>query len=647
MLVIPPLLILPMVAADPLIEPTKRPIVEAPWESRRFLQAGPGTGKTFCLIERIKHLVEHQELRAGSEILILSFSVAAVAEVKKRVAELSSNSDEMSDLPFVEVRTFDSFATRLLKKIGNEDTLKGKSYEERIEMATLALQDEEAASDVLGDLKHLMVDEVQDLVGSRACMTLELLKQIGCQGAGFTLFGDIAQGIYDFQLEGEKEQLTSVEFLEFVRADFPDIDESISLDINFRVSGSDKLERIANQGRRQILENIPRGASYLFGEFDQLDSLGSLLDFNLPSDDLAILCRDNGQVLRLASHLQKMQSSFFIPSKKDSRFIPPWLGMMLREAKGRLLRKSEVLESYKQRLRPWFPSFEDCWRDLMRYGRSRSSRNSLDLSLLRQALIEGAAFSRVEEANNNKVILSTIHRSKGREYDDVAVVMSDGVRPEEAIDCDEPVVDEDVIGETKVLFVALTRAKKSLFRMEEGARDGLRLAAPKKERWVEMPIRSSQFGVYNQFRSLEVGLEGDLEAHSFVSYEVHGHDLEQVSRNQAFIEELSFGDPASLRFSRMAEGCPVFSVLIHSGESTKVIGETSSKFGRDFFNQIGAATSASRKFPHEVTDLWVAEVVTEIGESGRVDVPRSMQSFPVWLGVRLQGLGRCGDWRPI
>ena len=54
----------------------------------------------------------------------------------------------------------------------------------------------------LDEVKHVVVDELQDLVGVRMRFVRALLKEFD---AGFTLLGDPAQGIYDFSLEDEAD----------------------------------------------------------------------------------------------------------------------------------------------------------------------------------------------------------------------------------------------------------------------------------------------------------------------------------------------------------------------------------------------------------------------------------------------------------
>jgi len=56
------------------------------------------------------------------------------------------------------------------------------------------LKTNKTASTVAAEFKHILLDEMQDLVGVRADFALELLHSAQ---PGFTLFGDSAQGIYD------------------------------------------------------------------------------------------------------------------------------------------------------------------------------------------------------------------------------------------------------------------------------------------------------------------------------------------------------------------------------------------------------------------------------------------------------------------
>ena len=73
-----------------------------------LVSAAAGTGKTHTLAGRLTRLIEREGLSAGDDVLVLSFSRAAVAELRRRIGGLAG------DARYVGVATFDSFATRIL-----------------------------------------------------------------------------------------------------------------------------------------------------------------------------------------------------------------------------------------------------------------------------------------------------------------------------------------------------------------------------------------------------------------------------------------------------------------------------------------------------------------------------------------------------
>ena len=90
-------------------------VVDAPVDAQLLVLAGAGTGKTHTLIERLNHLVERDEVPPGSGVLVLSFTRAAVGEIRDRLRSRDG------DAGFVRARTFDSFATRVLNELGQDD----------------------------------------------------------------------------------------------------------------------------------------------------------------------------------------------------------------------------------------------------------------------------------------------------------------------------------------------------------------------------------------------------------------------------------------------------------------------------------------------------------------------------------------------
>ena len=162
-------------------------IIAADSDARIWVNAGPGTGKTYTVIQRLKKLL--QEEYEGT-ILVLCFSKNAVQVIRNRLHDtLGYQADQFLDEKRLEIRTFDSFATYMLA-----DELNSKwNYDTRIEEFIRMIQRNPGVLDEI--LHYVIVDEVQDTVGVRARMLLKILDDVKC---GVLLLGDRCQAIFDW-----------------------------------------------------------------------------------------------------------------------------------------------------------------------------------------------------------------------------------------------------------------------------------------------------------------------------------------------------------------------------------------------------------------------------------------------------------------
>jgi len=610
----------------------QRQIVEAGPDCRQLVIAGPGTGKTYCLIERLKHLINKENLQPGTEILVLSFSVAAIQEVRKRLREAVENGECDEYVQFANIRTFDSFASHFMLRINPDIVLEGKDYDERIRMASEMIVSEEKARERLGIYKHVLVDEIQDLVGIRARLTQLVLENCG---GGITLLGDPAQAIYEYLVK-DTEGPSSAQFIQWVKERFRNLQVRDYLKKNHRTATGSGLSRIANEGRDLLLEgNTEKAFSHLRGYISGLNSIGRLNEPGIQEQyrnpDTAILCRTNGQVLCLARALQERKIRFTIRRGLEERIIPRWVGRVFSGLMSPSVQKTEFSDRYAARVGEGGPPAESAWETLKEAEGGRSKR-SIDISVLRHALLFESVL--IPPANNNgmdeRVILSSIHRSKGREYERVIVVMPDN-----------PVVGlEELEGESRVLFVALTRAKEELFSVSEKGSRGFRLVNS-QNRWVRAFPGNYGGG---RFHGVEIRNGSDTDLYSFVSPKVH-EGLGGVRENQEDLwERVQLDMDARLRLENVEEGCPSYLVEVDlDGKGTQVVfGATSKRFGwslRDCIREIQGGTP--RKYPDSIDGLWVKDICTEVGDLGNDQVPREYRTTGMWLGLRIEGIGKC------
>lgn len=94
-------------------ETTQDEIIEAEPAERSIVNAGPGTGKTWTLIEKIIHMINEEQAKAEN-ILVLCFSHSAVEVVRNRLSDAAETGRIGYEWQDVDVRTFDSFSTYML-----------------------------------------------------------------------------------------------------------------------------------------------------------------------------------------------------------------------------------------------------------------------------------------------------------------------------------------------------------------------------------------------------------------------------------------------------------------------------------------------------------------------------------------------------
>lgn len=125
------------------IETTQDEIIEAEHTERSIVNAGPGTGKTWTLIEKIIYMINEGQA-AAENILVLCFSRSAVEVVRSRLSEAAENGRIGYEWQDVDARTFDSFATYMLawvqdnygELLPKHFLLEAYDYDQRIKSAT-------------------------------------------------------------------------------------------------------------------------------------------------------------------------------------------------------------------------------------------------------------------------------------------------------------------------------------------------------------------------------------------------------------------------------------------------------------------------------------------------------------------------------
>lgn len=79
------------------------------------VDAGPGTGKTFTIVNRYVNILKRPDIKAN-DLLLLTFTKNAAEEMEERIRERLSSSDLDKDTKLIQAGTFDSFCHSVVRE---------------------------------------------------------------------------------------------------------------------------------------------------------------------------------------------------------------------------------------------------------------------------------------------------------------------------------------------------------------------------------------------------------------------------------------------------------------------------------------------------------------------------------------------------
>ncbi|GIL33993.1 ATP-dependent helicase [Phycicoccus sp. DTK01] len=411
-------------------------VATATQEARQIVIAGPGAGKSEVVGARCHELLAQDVY--PEEILVISFSNAAVDVVRARTL------DVVDEGRGVDCATIDSLAARVRIELENEEP-RFRGFDEAVRRATRLM--EEADQPVFPDVRHVIVDEVQDVVGVRSDFVLTLLAKGVYEGVGFTLLGDPLQSLFDFADDGAGSDAL---FLERVRERFGA--KTVHLTGEFRARTAEAravaaarpaLEGLVDSDRLMRLRDLCAELPPL-GDLDE----DAVEDVAAWSGTTVLLCDTNARAGLVAARFARFGLPVELAAAATDPTVDPWVGDLL----GRHASSSISFEEFESiAAAAGVENAHGIWRILMRAA--RSSRD-LHVPSLATALGRRRIPPELQRAPASKVVASTVHRAKGREFDNVVLVDPDSWFAEEG--GDGPAA--------RRLFVAMSRARARIAR---------------------------------------------------------------------------------------------------------------------------------------------------------------------------------------
>lgn len=402
--------------------------------------AGPGSGKTRLLVHKLASLLIAEDVK-HEQLLMLTFSRAAATEFKKRLLELIGNAAN-----FIEIKTFHSYCFDLLGRVG--------SLSEVDNILSIAVDKiRKGEIEIFRITKTvLVVDEAQDMNKEEYELIKVLMEHN--EEMRVILVGDDDQNIYEFR--GADSQYMQSLITEKGAKKY-------ELTANYR--SKNNIVSFANAWAYTISKRLKTGPCY---PVQPQNGVIQIIQYN-----------DNNLIVPLSIAISKAELSgstcVLTKSNDDAAMLTGLLSQQGVQAK--LIQSNDGFNLFNLYELRYFTDLiksgtdsplitEEEWATAKRELKThfdKSSKKDLtnsvvrafeDANPLKKYKSDWDAFlyeSKVEDFINidsEIVYVSTIHKAKGREFDNLYILLRGFI----------PRTDE----EKRQLYVAITRVKSRL-----------------------------------------------------------------------------------------------------------------------------------------------------------------------------------------
>lgn len=402
--------------------------------------AGPGSGKTRLLVHKLASIIYMEDIKY-EQLIMLTFSRAAVNEFKERLIKLIGNAAH-----FVEIKTFHSFCFDLLGRLGSIEKSK-----EVIKDALQLLKNNEVEPGRIAKAV-MVIDEAQDIDGDEFALISELMRRN--PEMRIIAVGDDDQNIYEFRGSDSKYFQS---FLDFENSKKYELVENYRSKNNLVEFSNQFTNCIENRIKESVINaydksngkiRIIKYASDQLVEPVVKDILNSEL-----SGTTCILTQTNDEALYISGLLNKKglqarliqsNSGFYLHNLKELRFAIDFLNS---NPDTRVISNDQI-DLCKRKLKENFEGahvLPVCLKILDDFVKlNPKTKYKTDLKVF----IEESNFEDFINEGHDTVLVSTIHKAKGKEFDNVFLLLNN-----------YDITKED---KRRQLYVAITRAKSNL-----------------------------------------------------------------------------------------------------------------------------------------------------------------------------------------
>jgi ATP-dependent DNA helicase RecQ len=422
------------------LSPSQLEIIRDSSNQYIVVAAGPGSGKTRVLVHKLASLLMTEDVK-HEQLLMLTFSRAAATEFKKRLIDLIGNAAH-----YVEIKTFHSYCFDLIGKMGNLS-----ESDSVLKLAVDKIRN--------GDIEPsriikavLVVDEAQDMSADEFELVKALMEQN--EEMRVLLVGDDDQNIFEFRGSDSRHMINLITEKNAKKYELVENYRSKSNVVAFANQWAeripDRIKKIpiiakdSTDGTIKIVGHTQGNlVTPLVQTIQQTDLVGSTCVLTKTNDEavqITGLLIKNGYSAKLI----QTNEGFNLYNLKELRYFTD----LITSNSDAAVVSEEKWETAKAQLNQTFQQsnkLEWCKiiiRQFEAINRKRKYKSDWT------SFLTESKFEDFVEISRETILVSTIHKAKGKEFDNVFLVLENFNASDS--EC------------KRQLYVGITRAKTNL-----------------------------------------------------------------------------------------------------------------------------------------------------------------------------------------
>lgn len=416
----------------------QRQIIEDKHSPHLVVAAGPGSGKTKVLTHKLAALLLMEDVK-HEQLLMLTFSRAAATEFKKRLGALIGNAAH-----FVEIKTFHSYCFDLMGRVGTLEK-SDRILQNTVEIIRKGEIERNRITKTV-----LVIDEAQDMNADEFALVSVLMEYN--EGLRVIAVGDDDQNIYAFRGSDSRYLLALIEQYGATKYE---------LTTNFRSRSSIVafanifVKTISRRLKTNDINPHQLAAGHVKTVFYQSKNLIEPLVRDLLTTDLSgstcVLTKTNEEAAQItglliqngrSAKLVQSNEGFPLQNLLEVRFFIEALGTPA------VYISQEAWDNAKRTVHARFQSSPrfDIVKNLVRDFQETTPKSKYWSDF--QSFVNESNIEDFYQQESDTIFVSTIHKAKGREFDNVFLLL-DGFNAS----------TDDA---KRQIYVALTRAKNRL-----------------------------------------------------------------------------------------------------------------------------------------------------------------------------------------